>query len=102
MADSYMPKPEKRGPYKKRIAQFCSAPYHEVEMRSWQTEGGRLTCRWFEVGQHVPYNPPWMQDTSQLQSGYIPPIPDFASHSPFGGASWLYEKDQRQLQQNSN
>jgi hypothetical protein len=26
-------------------------------MRAWQTETGRLTCYWSEVGQHVQFNP---------------------------------------------
>jgi hypothetical protein len=56
---------------------------------SWQCETGRLSCRWSEVGQRLPYNPIWMQQTSAIPSGYLPPIPDFASHSPFGGATWF-------------
>ena len=59
-------------------------------MRSWQTETGQLACRWSEVGQHVQYNPRWMQEASDIQGGYLPPVPDFASHSPFGGStSWF-------------
>ena len=61
-------------------------------MRAWQTETGHLSCHWSEVesGQHVQYNPRWMQEASDIQSGYLPPVPDFASHSPFGGAtSWF-------------
>ena len=59
-------------------------------MRSWQTETGHLTCRWSEVEQPVEYNPPWMQDASDVQGGYLSPVPDFARHSPFGGgASWF-------------
>jgi hypothetical protein len=59
-------------------------------MRSWQTETGHLACRWSEVGQRVLYNPAWMQGTSDIQSGYLPAVPDFAGHSPFGGAtSWF-------------
>jgi hypothetical protein len=59
-------------------------------MRSWQTETGHLACRWSETGQRVRYNPRWMQETSDLKSGYLPPAPDFASHSPFGGTtSWF-------------
>jgi hypothetical protein len=27
-----------------------------------------------------------MQETADIQSGYLPPVPDFSSHSPFGGA----------------
>ena len=56
---------------------------------SWQTESGRLACNWSEVGLRVQYNPHWMQEASEIQSGYLPPVPDFASHSPFGGASWF-------------
>jgi hypothetical protein len=56
---------------------------------SWQAEDGHLACRWSEVGQRVRYKPRWMQETSQIQSGYLPPLPDFASHSPFGGATWF-------------
>lgn len=64
---------------------------------SWQTETGHLACRWFEAGQRVPYNPRWIEETSDIQSGYLPPIPDFASHSPFGGAFWfqLHTADRR-------
>jgi hypothetical protein len=56
---------------------------------SWQTETGYLACRWSEVGQRLQYNPRWMQETSDIQSGYLMPVPDFASHSPFGGGSWF-------------
>ena len=71
-------------------------------MRSWQTEMGHLACRWSEVGQRLPYDPLWMRETSDTQSGYLLPIPDFASHSPFGGAtSWfqlhLPERDSKSL-----
>lgn len=56
---------------------------------SWQTETGHLACRWSEVGQGVQYNPHWMQETLVIQSGYLRPVPDFASHCPFGGAFWF-------------
>ena len=56
---------------------------------SWQMETGHLVCRWSEIGQRVQYNPPWMQEASGMQGSYLPPIPDFASHSPFGGATWF-------------
>jgi hypothetical protein len=26
-----------------------------------------------------------MREASEIQGNYLPPIPDFASHSPFGG-----------------
>jgi len=56
---------------------------------SWQTDTGTLACRWCDVGQRVQYNPHWMQENSDIQGSYLPPLPDFASHSPFGGASWF-------------
>jgi hypothetical protein len=56
---------------------------------SWQTETGHLVCRWSEAGQRAPYNPLWMQEASNVQGSYLPPVPDFASHSPFGGATWF-------------
>lgn len=54
---------------------------------AWQTETGHLACRWSETGQRAQYNPRWIQETSE--SAYVPPVPDFASHSPFAGASWF-------------
>ena len=57
---------------------------------SWQAETGHLACRWSEAGQRVQYNPSWMQEASEIQSGYLPPVPDFASHSPFGGSTWFH------------
>jgi hypothetical protein len=30
-----------------------------------------------------------MQEASEVQGSYLPPLPDFASHNPFGGASWF-------------
>jgi len=63
---------------------------------SWLTETGHLACRWSEVGQRVQYNPRWMQETKEIQSGYLPPVTDFASHSPFGGATWFLPYDKRE------
>ena len=56
---------------------------------SWQSESGHLVWRWADVEQHVQYNPRWMQDASDIRGSYLRPIPDFASHSPFGGATWF-------------
>jgi hypothetical protein len=30
-----------------------------------------------------------MLESSKVQGGHIPPLPDFSSHSPFGGVSWF-------------
>jgi hypothetical protein len=54
---------------------------------AWQTGTGRLTCRW--DAQRIQYNPRWMSEISDTQGSYLEPLPDFASHSPFGGPSWF-------------
>jgi hypothetical protein len=56
---------------------------------SWQVETGHLACRWSEVGQRERYNPLWMQEASNIHGSYLPSVPDFASHSPFGAHSAL-------------
>jgi hypothetical protein len=61
---------------------------------SWQTETGHLACRWSDLEQRAKYDPSWMQKTSDVPSGYLPPITDFASHSPFGGANWFQPRFQ--------
>jgi len=33
-----------------------------------------------------------MQENPHIQGSYLPPIPDFASHSPFGGPDWFEPK----------
>jgi hypothetical protein len=62
---------------------------------SWQTRTGQLICRWSDIGVRTPYQAPWTQDVSDLPSGYLPPLTNFASHSPFGGPSWFerYSRD---------
>jgi hypothetical protein len=56
---------------------------------TWNTQTDRLACRWSEVGQWVQYDAQWMREASNVPSGYLPPVPDFASHSPFGGPDWF-------------
>jgi len=56
---------------------------------SWQDETEQLTCRWTDVGQRVEYNLRWMGETSEVRGSYLPPPPEFPSHSPFGGADWF-------------
>jgi hypothetical protein len=56
---------------------------------SWQTETGHLVCRWSAVVQPVQHDPSRMPESSDNQSSYLPPLLDFAGHSPFGGASWF-------------
>jgi len=62
---------------------------------SWQMEAKHLACRWSEIGQRLQYNPRWIQEAKDIPSGYLPPVPDFASHSPFGGATWFQPGHQK-------
>jgi len=57
--------------------------------RTWQVQAGHLSCNWSEAGQPIAYSPRWMTEASDIPSGYLPPLPDFASHSPFCGAFWF-------------
>src|SRR6516164_8432786 len=56
---------------------------------SWRTETGHLSCRWSGAGNWTPYSPNWMKQCCDVRGSYLPPQPDFASHSPFGGPSWF-------------
>jgi hypothetical protein len=62
----------------------------------WQVESGHLLCHWSETGQRVAYSLGWMEETSCVPSGYLPSVPDFASHSPFCGAFWFQPDAARQ------
>lgn len=66
---------------------------------SWKSEAGQLTCHLGDAALHEPYRPEWMQEDSNVPSGYLPPIPDFTSHSPFGGVAWFQPspRDCRQI-----
>jgi hypothetical protein len=57
--------------------------------RTWLVQAGHLSCSWSETEQRVVYNPRWMKESFDIPSGYLPPIPDFASHCPFCGAFWF-------------
>ncbi len=56
----------------------------------WQSDKGRLVCRWSEVGKHVQYSPRWIQDASQNvdQENVSLSDMDFTRLSPFGGSEW--------------
>jgi hypothetical protein len=53
---------------------------------SWLTDTGTLACRWAILDVERPRSP---QEDSYAEGRYLPPAPDFASHSPFGGAYWF-------------
>ena len=57
---------------------------------SWQADKEKLTRQWSDAGKYIAYSPQWMQDDAlSMRGSYLPPVPAFASHSPFGGPSWF-------------
>jgi len=64
---------------------------------SCQAETGRLGWQWSDVGPRVPQIPGWLQELAEMPSSYIPPVPDFASHSPFGGPAWFQPQSARRI-----
>jgi hypothetical protein len=59
---------------------------------SWMPEAKHLACHWSEVGRPLDYEPGWMLENSEGHGGWLPPVSDFPSHSPFGGASWFHPR----------
>jgi hypothetical protein len=58
---------------------------------SWESETGRLKCRWSEAGKRADYNLRWLQDAANSVGGKnaSPLFLDFRRLSPFGGGrSW--------------
>jgi hypothetical protein len=59
----------------------------------WQADAGHLICTWSEAEMQVPYNPPWMEDTSKVVSQddtiSVSPELDFKKVSLLGGSRWL-------------
>jgi hypothetical protein len=52
---------------------------------SWQVKDGHIACRWSGLTERVKYESSCMQPDADIQGSYLPPMPDFAGHSPFGG-----------------
>lgn len=57
---------------------------------SWQTETGRLVCRWSpEVGEAIRYDSSWIQEASVKKDWNVSPsIHNFATHSALGSGEW--------------
>jgi uncharacterized protein YodC (DUF2158 family) len=59
-----------------------------VMKTSWQSETGRLECRWFEGGHSVRQTD--LEDSPENKDrSFSPSIPDFACHSPLGSGEWF-------------
>jgi len=64
---------------------------------SWQIKDGQIACRWSDLTEGVKSNLSWMQASPDIQGSHLPPLPDFANHSPFGGpySFWFMPEHQR-------
>ena len=67
----------------------CRTQSEVSAMRTWQTDTGHLACRWLDLGKRVRYTARWMQENPDVRGSYLPAVPNFANHSPFGGPSWF-------------
>lgn len=56
---------------------------------SWQIETRHLACCWSEIGQRIRYNPRRLKEISEVQGGYLRPVPEIASHDQLGEATWF-------------
>jgi hypothetical protein len=56
-----------------------------IPMTAWVYNGDTLACRWPEVGKRTTQS----IEPAPAGGSYLPPLPDFAAHSPFGGATWF-------------
>jgi hypothetical protein len=54
----------------------------------WSIDGSRIVPRWTDIGRAADFKPEWM-NASDVEGSHLDPLPDFASHSPFGGATWF-------------
>jgi len=57
---------------------------------TWQIKDGRLVRSWFGQVERTEYESFVLESTSNIQSGYLPAMPDFSSHSPFGAPSGFW------------
>ena len=57
---------------------------------SWQAESGGLTCRWSDILEgDTSDSPTTLQSSTGTTGTFVPPMPDFAAHSPLGSGEWF-------------
>jgi hypothetical protein len=57
---------------------------------SWQTETGHLRLHWDEAGCDADEISHVVVEELGAEGSHFEPTPEFAAHSPFGGATWFY------------
>lgn len=57
---------------------------------AWQSESGSIECRW-ALALESGGAPSWLKERSakETRRDYVPPLPNFAEHSPFGSGEWI-------------
>ena len=53
----------------------------------WSFDENRSAMRWTDMTGKA--DQPSDANESEMNGSYLAPLPDFASHSPFGGATWF-------------
>jgi hypothetical protein len=77
-------------PFRRELELHLRALQDQRKMTSsWQIKNGHLVRSWSGQVADRKYELPVMQSSSDIQGSYLPPMPDFASHSPFGGPPWF-------------
>lgn len=54
----------------------------------WSIDGDKIVSHWADIGRAADFKPEWM-NASDMAGSHLAPLPDFASHSLFGGATWF-------------
>jgi len=57
-------------------------------MNRWSFDGNRIVSHWTDIRCKADQVPERV-DAPEMSGSYLVPLPDFASHSPFGGATWF-------------
>ena len=56
----------------------------------WQSESGGLVCRWSDLLESDQSTSPVAREASTgVYARFVPPMPDFAAHSPLGSGEWF-------------
>lgn len=54
----------------------------------WSFDGNRIVSRWTNISREAGQFSQQL-NASDANGSYLVPLPDFASHSPFGGTTWF-------------
>jgi hypothetical protein len=55
---------------------------------SWQSESGGLVCRWSALLDDESNSPITLRASTEAYASFMPPMPDFVTHSLLGSGEW--------------